>query len=304
MSSVPGRTRRARTSSSRSRIRARSSRVGLGAARLEHVGARRALVEVAVVGRAEPGDRGVGVRAERADELADGPDVELALDALAVGVERAEEAAVRRAHLAQRPVQRLLAGAPQQRVARRQPAVQVGARQQRVVVEHLLEVRHGPGGVDAVAREAAADLVVDAARGHRAQRLERHRRLAARQQELDRARRRELRRRSPAAVDAVERRAQRAERVVQQLRRDRIGARPQRGAAAQALRGAGRVGADLVAALLPGVGDGEQHLSPRRATVAGRRREVGPAVERRPSGVRKTFSGQPPWPVIDCTASM
>ena len=35
--------------------------------------------------------------------------------------------------------------------------------QQRVVVEHLLEMRHEPALVDAVAGEAAAEMIVDAA---------------------------------------------------------------------------------------------------------------------------------------------
>ena len=35
--------------------------------------------------------------------------------------------------------------------------------QQRVVVEHLLEVRDEPALVDRVAREAAAEVIVDAA---------------------------------------------------------------------------------------------------------------------------------------------
>ena len=43
------------------------------------------------------------------------------------------------------------------------PAAGVAAEQQGVVVQHLLEVRHHPAGVDAVPVEAAADLVVDAA---------------------------------------------------------------------------------------------------------------------------------------------
>ena len=110
----------------------------LGPARLEDVGA----LEVAALGRAEPGDRGVGVVAQRRAQLVDAPHVELALHALGVGVERAVEAALGRAHLAQGPVERLLGGAPQQRVAAGLKAVQVGARQQGVVVEHLLEVRH------------------------------------------------------------------------------------------------------------------------------------------------------------------
>ena len=46
------------------------------------------------------------------------------------------------------------------------PGVQVHAGQQRLVVEHLLEVRHQPAPVGGVAGEAAAEVVVDAAGGH------------------------------------------------------------------------------------------------------------------------------------------
>src|SRR5215213_10512567 len=77
------------------------------------------------------------------------------------------------------------------------------ARQQRVVVEHLLEVRDDPGGVDGVAREATAELVVDATAGHRTQRAQRGGRIVTRQQQLDRGRLRELRCPAEAAVDVV-----------------------------------------------------------------------------------------------------
>ena len=60
-------------------------------------------------------------------------------------------------------------------VARHLPRREVRAREQRVVVEHLLEVRHEPDRVDRVAVEAAAELVVDAAVGHAPQRAQRHR---------------------------------------------------------------------------------------------------------------------------------
>ena len=43
----------------------------------------------------------------------------------------------------------------------------VDPHEQRLVVEHLLEVRHEPLAVDGVASEAAADVVVHAARRHR-----------------------------------------------------------------------------------------------------------------------------------------
>ena len=52
--------------------------------------------------------------------------------------------------------------------------VQVRAREQRVVVEHLLEVRDEPVVVGGVAGEAAAELVVHAAGGHRVERRRDH----------------------------------------------------------------------------------------------------------------------------------
>ena len=109
-------------------------------------------------------------RSDRRSDLGRGPDVEAALLALGVGVEGRVEAALGAAHLAQHPVERLLADAPVALVAERLPAVQVGAGEQGVVVEHLLEVGDEPAGVDRVAGEAAAELVVDAAGHHRVER--------------------------------------------------------------------------------------------------------------------------------------
>ena len=179
--------------------------------------------EVAALAGAQPGDRGVGVGAELLPQFGHGPHVEASLDALRVGVQGGVEAALRAAHLAQRPAQRVHAHVQQVRLRGRLPAVQVRAREQGVVVQHLLEVRHRPGRIDAVAREAPADVVVDAPASHRAQRAERHRALRAQQQELDHRRVRELGRAPEAAVARVEGRAQRAHRRVQLARVDRLG---------------------------------------------------------------------------------
>src|SRR5213075_1995979 len=53
---------------------------------------------------------------------------------------------------------RLLAYPPKQHVARDLPAVEIGARQQGVVVEHLLEVGDEPARVHRIAREAGGNL--------------------------------------------------------------------------------------------------------------------------------------------------
>ena len=91
------------------------------------------------------------------------PDVELALLALGVGIERGGEASALGDHLAQQPADRLVDAARVELVAGLAVGLAHEIDQQRVVVEHLLEVRGEPALVDRVAREAAAQVVVDAA---------------------------------------------------------------------------------------------------------------------------------------------
>ena len=111
-----------------------------------------------VVGGGELG----GVGAEHGVDLVGGPDVEAALLALGIGVERGGEG-VAGAHLAHQPGEGLARALGVDRRRR----LGVGKREQfedlRVVVEHLLEMRHAPFAVGRVAGEAAAEMVVDAA---------------------------------------------------------------------------------------------------------------------------------------------
>ena len=72
-----------------------------------------------------------------------------------------------RAQPGQHPLAGLDRDPAAERVAGQPPPVQVGPGQQTIVVQHLFEVRHHPGGVDAVAREAAVELVVHPAARHR-----------------------------------------------------------------------------------------------------------------------------------------
>ena len=178
------------------------------------------------------------------------PHVEAPLDSLGVGVQRADRSRPR-GRASRAAPSRACRGTPRSRPRspRGLQAVQVGAREQGVVVEHLLEVGHRPGGVDAVAGEAAADLVVDAAAGHRAQGLERHRR----------ARRRSSRNSITEAcgnLGAPPNPPLRASKVCAQLRDggverarvDRLGGGRQPRAAGQPLAQALAAGADLLAA--------------------------------------------------------
>ncbi len=116
------------------------------------------------------GRPGAVVGAEHLDQLGRRPDVEPALDALGVGVQRRGEPALVGAQLGQQEVGGLPGHPLAQRVAGLPPPARVDAEQLGVVVEHLLEVRHHPAVVDRVAREPAGELVVQAAAGHRAQR--------------------------------------------------------------------------------------------------------------------------------------
>ena len=96
----------------------------------------------------------------------DGPDEELAFDAFRVGISGAIEAAFSPAHLAQDIGVDVLGHSAMLPVAGQLPGMQIKPAQLGVVIEHLLEVRHKPMRVDAVAGETAADMIIDAARRH------------------------------------------------------------------------------------------------------------------------------------------
>ena len=231
-----------------------------------------------------------------------------ALDAVRVGVLRRGEAALGQPQLAHHVVERLLDDRAIPRLARDDERVQVGGGEQRVVVEHLLEVRHEPALVDRVAVEAAADEVVHPAGRHPVERLRHHRhrlRRAAAQQELERRGGRELRRPPEAAVDGLERARDPALGLVEQRRRERLGGRLDPGRVARRLDEPARLRDDVVPLRLPGLGHREQELGEATAGRAAAR--AGSRCRRRtarPPGVRKTVIGQPPCPVIETVASM
>src|SRR5579863_2214411 len=103
-----------------------------------------------------------------------GPDKELALFAFAVGVLAGIETAFRTGHLAQYVIERLARNIEEAGFLEGAPRIQIKPREQSIVVKHLLEMRHQPALIDAVAMEAAADLVVNAAFGHARQRMTDH----------------------------------------------------------------------------------------------------------------------------------
>ena len=231
--------------------------------------------------------RGDAVVLEGRAGLVLGPDVEAALLALGVGVERGVEAALGAVHLAERPVERVAGDLHPALVAGPLPAVQVGAGQQRVVVEHLLEVGDEPLGVDRVAGEAAADLVVDAAAHHPVERAGDVLALAAGHQELEDARGRELGGVAEPAVSRIGRREQAADRAVEDRLRQVVGRLLDPRDRREALADAVGCLAELLALVAVAVGGRLHHLAEARHALARLGREVGAAVERDALGVEE-----------------
>ena len=126
------------------------------------------------------------------------------LDAFRVRVLRRGQLPLRQPQLAQHVLERLLGDAAVALLAGDHPGVEVDGREERVVVEHLLEVRDEPPPVDGVAVEAAADEVVHASRGHAVEGLPHRVELVPAQEELERRCGRELRRAAEAAPLRVE----------------------------------------------------------------------------------------------------
>src|ERR1043166_2390125 len=164
--------------------------------------------------------------------------------------------------------------------------VQVEAREERVVVEHLLEVGDEPTRVRRVAVEAAAELVIHAALGHPAASVRGHLKgarvagsLESAEEEFEVHRRRELRGAAEAAVARVVCARDVAEGVVEQLGIDRL-RRLLRDAHAAKLGEnlPGRL-THLFGAGAEGFGDGGEDAREAGHLVSVFGREVGSAVE-------------------------
>ena len=181
-------------------------------------------------------------------------------------------------------------------LAGHEPGVQVRRREQGVVVQHLLEVRHEPPVVDRVAVEAASEQVVHPAGCHPVERLDHHRAarvVAAAEQELEHRGVRELRRAAPAAERRLERRARRTRSPSEELVRQRLERRAQRRRLTDRLDELSGRARHVVAPLAPGLGDRLEHLPEARQPVPRFRRVVGAAVERL-AGRRQEDGHRPP----------
>ena len=198
--------------------------------------------------------------------------------------------------------QRVVGHLGERRFARRLRRLQEGDDQLRLVVEHLLEVRHPPPGVDRVAVEAAAHVVAHAAEGHGAQRLEDHvagldvpgpRVLAQQEEQLGRPR--EPGRGAEPAVAGVEDLGVLADPGRQQAVVGRAPrSRPGPLGFAQPFDDAGGRGRQLAPRLAPALGDLGQDLHEPGPPPPGGGREVGAAVERLEVGGQPDAHRPPP----------
>ena len=162
--------------------------------------------------------------------------------------------------------------------------------QLRVVVQHLLEVRHVPVGIDRVPVEATADVVVDAAACHPVQGRREHlvgalpASGATPKQEFERHRLRELRGAAEPAPLRVEGRTQGVERAAQHLHVARGGRRRRLRGALQDLQHTPALLVRDLPAFPPGIRNALEHAPEGRHPVPILFREVRPGEERRPVG--------------------
>ena len=203
-------------------------------------------------------------------------------DAFGVRVLSGGEPTLRQGELAQHVLEGPLGDLPVARLARHHPRVQVDRGEERVVVQHLLEVRDEPSLVHRVAVEAAADQVVHPAGGHPVQGLSRPSPalVAAREEELEAGGGRELRRAPEPAPLLVELAAEASHRVGEQRGLQRLARRLQVARAAHVLDQLARGPRHVRAPFAVRVGDCAQHLAEARQPMARLRREVRPAEER------------------------
>ena len=93
----------------------------------------------------------VGGTGEGIPNIIQRPDVEFSLQTLGVGIQGRVETTTGMGQLAGDEIERALHHTKERRVAGELPGVQIGADEQGVVVEHLLEMRDTPDVIGAVA---------------------------------------------------------------------------------------------------------------------------------------------------------
>ena len=110
--------------------------------------------------------KSASARAEQLVDLGERPDIEFAFLAFGIRIEGRGERALGVVISRASQADGFLRALAEERLA----GADIGEREQfeklRIVVEHLLEMRHQPALIDGIAREAAAEMIVDAAFAH------------------------------------------------------------------------------------------------------------------------------------------
>ncbi len=213
---------------------------------------------------------------------------------LGVGVERRVIAALNGLHFSHHPRRSLRNDFGVERLRFRQPQFAVQTQQRAVVVEHFFEVGYRPLAIDAVAAEAAAQLIVNPAFGHFGQRQSRHAQSVsvvdvggAAQAEVELRGVRKLGCRADAAVGLVENILQLAQRDVERDARQRTGRRGRRQRMHEGAAQCDVLPLDFAALVAVRGGDLRQQVDKARHAMARRFWKIRAAEKRRLVGHQK-----------------
>ena len=228
-----------------------------------------------------------GVLAQQAHHLVAFPDEEFSLPTFGIRVLGRVEPALWALHFAHDVVQHVFRDVAEEILAAGLIRFEIQPRQQRVVVQHLLEVRHEPARVDRIAVEPAAQMVVHAALRHLAQRKGGHVQIAPPAGGVRRAQEQGEHERvgkfwslADAAVFGVVVPGQRVRGGFQSRGVQRMGGRLALVELFESAHDLGRRLDDFGRSVAVSRGDTGQHARKGRNVVTVFGREVGPAVER------------------------
>ena len=247
------------------------------------------MLEIAALGHIPIAQRKLGlVGVQRGANFGGCPDVKRAFFAFAVGILGSVKTAVGTGHVAQNIGKGFFGDAAEKRVAGCLKYIQIQARQQRIIVQHFLEVWHQPIRIHRIAGETAAQLVVDAAVRHRSHGvfdlIERGLVAGAMpmaQHHFQHHRLGKLGRIAITAKPFVILAHLAFGGVIEQSGIDRSAGNLRIGDLAQVIAQLGGAGGNIIRSFAVGAGHAVQHLGERWQTVARFGREIRAAIKRR-----------------------
>ena len=226
------------------------------------------------------------VSAQHRADFSFGPDVELALDTFAVGVEAGRECAALGAHFAPDPGDDIGGGSAEDIFSGLRESEGEEVEQLGIVVEHFLEMRDQPSLVNRIAGKAATQMVMDAARPDASERQQHEvvetrfaHPVAGAPEQLEQRRVGEFRRSLDAAVDHIHHFGQARRIAVDERQRDLARCRRAFGIA-ESVAQRFDIGPDALGMRMVDVGDLLQNRAEARPSITGLLGEIGAAPER------------------------